>query len=225
MADIGYGFTGGPFNPRVDGTPTASATELNYVDITTLGTGQASKAMTLDANKVFTVAGVPAANGLIYINTTTTSATPGSVRAIVGAAALVASTTSGTIVGTRGSLTLAASASGIYGYGVQGKLITGANTVAGVLAGVYAQFDMTGGTLGAGNIACLQANIYGCNTGTVNLNGVYVESAGGGVINAFLRCFGKSTYVFDFESNIHNQMSSTGTPGSVWCDGLVEGAG
>jgi hypothetical protein len=161
------------------------------------------------------IAGAPTTNGTIYVNDTTTAAAAGSVRAIQGSITTLAGTaqTSGTLVGVRGVVTAAANISGSSVYGVQGKFITGAFTVAGTLAAVYGQVDMTGGTLGAGNIAVIQANVFGLvvGQGTVNLNGVYVESAGGGVINAYWRGFGKSTYVFDVESNVYNQMSTTGT--------------
>jgi len=84
------------------------------------------------------------------------------------------------------------------------------------VAGVYGQIDVSSGTLSGGNNAAVQANIYGANSSTwTYLNGIYVEHAGGGVINSFARFFGKSTYVFDFESNAHNQMSSTCTPSAV----------
>lgn len=41
--------------PNIDAPVTATPTELNYVDITTLGTQQASKAVTADANNTVTV--------------------------------------------------------------------------------------------------------------------------------------------------------------------------
>ncbi len=117
-----------------------------------------------------------------------------------------------------------------YLYGVQGKAFTGANTWTGTaLAGAYAPLDVSSGTITSGHVAAIQANIYGANSGTIPMEGIYVEHAGGGVINSFLQCFGKSTYVFDFASNTHNQMSTTGTPGAVtggtgWLKVLVEGA-
>jgi hypothetical protein len=85
------------------------------------------------------------------------------------------------------------------------------------LAGVYGQVDVTGGTLSGGNNAAVQANIYGANSSTwTNLNGVYIESAGGGIINAHIRMFGKASYVFDIETNVHSPEANTScTPSAV----------
>ncbi len=41
--------------PNIDGIVSATQTELNYNDITTLGTQQASKVLTADANNTLTV--------------------------------------------------------------------------------------------------------------------------------------------------------------------------
>ncbi len=185
----------------------------------------------LASTGTYTYTGAAAANGVIYANTTATAVGTGSVRAIVGQATTFTTITSGTLVGVRGAATMAGAASGAtYMYGVQGKAITGANAFTGtVLAGLYGQIDVSGGTITSGHVAAIQANIYGANAGTIPMEGIYIESAGGGVINSFLQCFGKSTYVFDFASNTHNQMSTTGTPGAVtggtgWLKVLVEGA-
>jgi hypothetical protein len=170
-------------------------------------------------------------NNGFAISLTGGDAAPGTARAIIGAATTFSTMTSGNIVGVRGEVNMAGATSGTsYLYGVQGKAITGANTFTGTaLAGVYAQIDVSTGTITSGHVAALQANIYGANSGTIPMEGIYIESAGGGVINSFMQCFGKSTYVFDFASNTHNQMSTTGTPGAVtggtgWLKVLVEGS-
>lgn len=184
----------------------------------------------ITAAAAMTFTGAPAANGLLYSNTTATAVGPGSVRAIVGQATTFTTITSGTLVGVRGAVTMAGAASGAtYMYGVQGKAIAGANAFTGtVLAGVYGQIDVSGSTITSGHVAAIQANVYGANSGTIPMEGIYIEHAGGGVINSFIQCFGKSTYVFDLASNTHNQMSTTGTAGATaakgWLKVLVEGS-
>uniref|UniRef100_A0A6M3K493 Uncharacterized protein n=1 Tax=viral metagenome TaxID=1070528 RepID=A0A6M3K493_9ZZZZ len=155
-------------------------------------------------------------------------AAPGTCRAIVGSATTFTTMTADNIVGVRGDVTMAGATSGTsYLYGAQGKAITGANTFTGTaLAGLYGQIDITGGTITSGHVAAIQANIYGANSGTIPMEGIYIESAGGGVINSFIQCFGKSTYVFDFASNTHTQMGTAGTvtTNAGYLTVLVEGS-
>jgi hypothetical protein len=154
-------------------------------------------------------------------------------RAITGAMTVPAAFASGNLVGVRGSITIPAggSVTGGYLYGIQGKAITGTGTFAGaVLAGVYGQLDVTGGTVSSGNVAAIHANLYGYTAGTSTvITGLYVEHAGGGVIDSLARLFGKSTYVFDIASNTHTQVSLTGTcttPGAAhgWLAIKVDGS-
>jgi len=177
---------------------------------------------------------VPAPTGSIdsfTVNMTSGSATPGTIRGIVGAATTYTTQSSGNTVGVRGSVTMGGNCSGTaYLYGVQGKAITGANTWTGTaLAGVYGQIDVSGGTISSGHVAAIQANVYGANSGTIPMEGIYVEHAGGGVINSLIQVFGKSTYVFDIASNTHNNVSTTGTcttPGQAhgWIKCNIDGA-
>ena len=167
----------------------------------------------------------------IYAAATQTSATPGTVRTIHGVATTHSSMTSGNLVGVRGEINMAgACSSTAYLYGVQGKAITGANTFTGTaLAGLYGQMDVTGGTISSGHVAAIQANIYGANSGSIPMEGIYIEHAGGAVINSFIQMFGKTDYVFDIASNAHTNVSLTGTPGACtgatgWIKVLVEGS-
>ena len=166
----------------------------------------------------------------IYAAATQASATPGTVRTIHGVATTFSTMTSGNLVGVRGEINMAGACSATaYLYGAQGKAITGANTFSGTsLAGLYGQIDVTGGTISSGHVAAIQANIYGANAGSIPMEGIYVEHAGGGVINSFIQMFGKTDYVFDIASNTHTNVSSTGTPGACtgatgWIKVLVEG--
>lgn len=153
-----------------------------------------------------TFTGVPAANGIIYANTTATSTTPGSVRAILGSATLAATTTSGTIVGVRGVVTGTTAITGtVYAYGVQGKIVLDSvNVTAGTahVCGVMAQISGSSLTATSGHIAGLIVS--GQNLpASSNVNMIYCES-GGNSVNSILQANVKSDYVFDisdFESS------------------------
>jgi hypothetical protein len=159
---------------------------------------------------------------------TATSATPGTLRTLYGKIVSYTTMTSGNLVGVRGEVTLGGSVStGCFLYGVQGKVIYGANTVAagsGAVCGVYGQLDVSGATLTSGYNCALSANIYGHNSGTATaLWGIYVEAAGGGVITSYIRCFGKAVYVLDLESNVHaDVMKTSGSNGSVGAGGYLK---
>ena len=163
-------------------------------------------------------------NNGFAISFTGGDAGPGTARAIVGAATTFTTMTSGNIVGVRGEVTMAGATSGAsYLYGAQGKAITGANAFTGTaLAGMYGQIDVSGGTITSGHVAAIQANIYGANSGTIPMEGIYVEHAGGGVINSLIQLFGKSTYVFDIASNTHDNVSLTATLAAVTGKGYIK---
>lgn len=103
--------------------------------------------------------------------------------------------------------------------GVYGRVNFNSATVnigSGDLAAVEGKFDLGTATLTSGHIAPLQSNIVNPPASaltTVDL--VYAESAGGNPINSFFKAFGKSTYVFDFNSNVNPQVSSSCTPSAV----------
>jgi len=188
-------------------------TVMAYIE-TTAGSVPTNIVLPLQSNMVMSSSTTP---NVAY---TSTSATPGTVRIIRGEATTAATMTSGNLVGVRGAVTTptGGAISGSYLYGVQGKIITGTATIASTaIAGVYGQIDVTGGTLSGGNNAPLQANIFGANSGSfANLNGIYAEHAGGGIINSHIRMFGKADYVFDIETNVHGtEANTTCTPSSV----------
>lgn len=178
---------------------TATAVELNYNDVTTLGTVQASKALTADANKVVTWTGVPAANGLLNIQATATSTTPGSVRAILGAVTQAATTTTGTVVGVRGAVT-AVTAMSNYAYGTQGKAILDNVTVtagSNHVCGVMAQISGSGATFTNGHIAALICSGQSLPAGVANM--IYCES-GGNKVNAVLQSNVAADYFLDINN-------------------------
>lgn len=138
--------------------------------------------------------------------------------------------TSGTVIPIRGEAFASAAISGGYVYGVQGKATLNGQAFSGtVLAGVYGQLDVTGGTVSAGHVAPIQSNIYGANSGAYgSIVGLYIEHAGGGVIDSLIEVFGKSDYVFRIASNTHTNVSTTGTAGATtskgWLKVIVDGA-
>lgn len=177
------------------------------------------------------------ARGLVTVAKTVTSATPATARLIRSELTLTPATTmavgsNGSMVGVRGAVTLTTGKdiSDGYLYGVQGKLVLDGATVAvgsDHIAAVYGQLSMSGTTLTSGHISAIHADIQATPSSSL-VNGVYVESATGNVINAFFAGFGKTDYVFDLASNTHVQMSTTGTAGATatkgWLKVRVEGA-
>jgi hypothetical protein len=55
---------------------------------------------------------------------------------------------------------------------------------------------------------------------------LYLQHAGGGVANAMIQAFGKATYVFDLETNIHTQAGTSGaaTTANGWLKIKVDGS-
>jgi hypothetical protein len=98
------------------------------------------------------------------------SATPGTVRALIGKAALSNATyanTTNSVAGVRGEIDYVGISSG-YLYGVQGKLIpTGTIAGSGWNAGVFGQFDISAATIDAGQMATIWGD-YGATSGTLS---------------------------------------------------------
>lgn len=156
-----------------------------------------------------------AATAAVGVTATQTSATPGTVRGIYLKETTHSSMTSGNVVGVRGEVTVGGTVStGVYLYGTQGKLIGGSNTITagnGMVCGIYGQLDVSGTTIASGWVSAIHADIYGANSGSIDINLISATHAGGGVINALLSLFGKSDYVFDISSNTHDNVGTTGT--------------
>lgn len=190
-------------------------------------------AATLDSGNAISVGAITSTGE--SASKTITSATPSTTRLgqfelTVTPATSVAVGSNGSLAGVRGAVTLTTgkSITDGYLYGVQGKLTaTGATIAVGSdhIAGLYGQITL--GTVTNGHVAAVIGSIQTTPT-SANVDLFYGESATGNVINSFFKAFGKSTYVFDFESNVHTQMSTTGTAGSTaskgWLKVLVEGA-
>lgn len=98
---------------------------------------------------------------------TTSSATPGTIRAFTGDMnGTNATMTSGNLVGLRGSVTYVG-ASGGFLYGVQGKLLP-SGTISGSSwnAGLFGQLDISAATVNAGQMAPIWGD-YGASSGTL----------------------------------------------------------
>lgn len=171
----------------------------------------------------------PTITGLATVTATLAAGVSGATGRVITGQSTLPAWTSGTAMGVAGRIVCGGTVSaGSYIFGTQGKVTVGAFATSGIVAGLYGQLDVTGSTITTGNIAPIQSNLYGYTTGTSTvLTGLYVEHAGGGVINSLARFFGKSTYVFDIETNVHNQVSLTGTAASTaakgWLKILVDG--
>jgi len=172
-----------------------------------------------------------------YNASTLTSATPSTTRLIRSELTLTPSTTlavgsNGSLAGVRGAVTLTTGKSITDGFlfGVQGKVVADGATIdvsPDHIAGLYGQLSLSGTTLTGGHVAAVIGSIQGTPT-SASIDLFYGESATGNVINSYFKAFGKATYVFDFESNVHTNMSTTGTVGTTaakgWLKVLVEGA-
>lgn len=150
---------------------------------------------------------------------TTASATPGTIRALVGAnAGTNAVMTSGNLVGVRGSVTLVG-ASGGFLYGTQGKIIA-SGTLSGSswTAGVFGQLDISAATVNAGQTACLWGD-YGTTSGTISdatgMRGVAMTNTTAAVLNAQDYRYGNATYLLELAGagGTLNYYAAAGTSG------------
>ncbi len=139
-----------------------------------------------------------AAQSIVVANT---SATPGTVRSLVGRMnSTVATQTSGNLVGVRGEVN-AVSASGGFLYGAQGKIIaTGTLSGSSWSAGVFGQLDISAATVNAGQMAPLWGD-YGSTSGTMTdvtgLRGVVMTNTTAAVLNAQDYRYGNASYLFE----------------------------
>lgn len=144
----------------------------------------------------------------------TASATPGTIRALVGAMTESNSVmTSGNLVGVRGSVTYVG-ASGGFLYGVQGKLIA-SGTLSGSSwnAGVFAQVDISAATMNAGQIAPVWAD-YGATSGTLtDVTGMRMfagTNTTAAVLNSMIYLYGKATSLLELSGSTATYITSGG---------------
>lgn len=132
------------------------------------------------------------------------SATPGTVRTILGKITNTATTmTSGNIVGVRGEVDLVG-ASGGFLYGVQGKIIpTGTLSGSVWAAPVFAQFDISAATITNGQLAPVWADYgttatAGTYTGARMYAGTNTTAA---ILNSQIYLYGGATNLFELVDN------------------------
>ena len=112
--------------------------------------------------------------GVIEALVSTSSATPGTIRAMIGSMTETATTmTSGNIVGVRGVVNMVG-ASGGFIYGTQGKVIvTGTLSGSEWTAGLFGQLDISAATINAGQAAPIWGDYGSASHTLTNQTGLY----------------------------------------------------
>lgn len=158
--------------------------------------------------------------GPAIVPASTSSATPGTIRALTGAMTETATTmTSGNLVGVRGSVNYVG-ASGGFLYGTQGKLIpTGTLSGSSWNAAVFGQFDISAAIVNAGQTAALWGD-YGATSGTISnasgMRGVAMTNTTAAVLNAQDYRYGNATYLME--------LAASGTPNYYLAAGTSAGS-
>ena len=138
------------------------------------------------------------------IAASTSSATPGTIRAITGAmTGTNATMTSGNIVGVRGSVTCVG-ASGGFIYGTQGKVLPSGTLSGSVwVAGLFGQFDLSAATITNGQLAAVWADYgttatAGTYTGARMYAGTNTTAA---ILNSQMYLYGGATNLLELVDN------------------------
>jgi hypothetical protein len=142
----------------------------------------------------------------IISNVSTASATPGTIRAIVGAMSNTnANMTSGNLVGVRGEVDYVGSSGSAYIYGVQGKLIPTGTIASGQFqAGVFGQLNISGATINGGQMAPIWGD-YGATSGTLTsetgLYGIAMTNTTAAVLEGQVYLYGGATNLLLLNTN------------------------
>jgi len=158
-------------------------------------------------------AGVPFVNAVPEA-----SATPGTVRAITGSISDSVLMTSGNLVGVQGSATIVG-ASGGFIYGSQGKVIVSSGTLSGSswTAGVFAQLDISGATINAGQTAAVWGDM-GTTSGTITSATGMRMFAGtnttAATLNSMIYLYGKTSNLLELAANGSTYISTGGATAS-----------
>ncbi len=163
-------------------------------------------------------------NGLITLSgvglfaDAVSSATPGTVRALVGKMVQTATVeTSGNLVGVRGEVDMVGASGGFY-YGAQGKIIpTGTLSGSSWTAGVFGQLDISHATINAGQTAPIWAD-YGATSGTITdatgmrmFSGTNTTAA---TLFAMDYRYGKATNLLELDGSSSTYISTGGATAS-----------
>lgn len=153
---------------------------------------------------------------------TTSSATPGTIRAITGKITDSATTiTSGNLVGLRGEVDYVG-ASGGFMYGIQGKLIpTGTLSGSSWNAGIFGQLDISAATINAGQCAPIWGD-YGSSSHTLtNQTGLY----GLAMTNTTAAVLAGQLYLFGGATNLMLLNTNSGLSGVTYFKTSGTGSG
>ena len=133
------------------------------------------------------------------------SATPGTVRSLVGSAGNSILMTSGNLVGLRGVVNTVG-ASGGFLYGTQGKVIdTGTLSGSSWTAGLFGQLDISAATVNAGQMAPIWGD-YGSTSGTLTdrtgMYGIAMTNTTAAVLASQLYLYGGATVLMSLQTNV-----------------------
>lgn len=155
-------------------------------------------------------------SGVTIYGSSTSSTTPGTIRALVGEMdSLATVVTSGNLVGVRGAVNMVGASGGFF-YGVQGKLIpTGTLSGSSWTAGVFGQFDLSHATINAGQIAPIWGD-FGATGGTftdvTGARGVAITNTVSGLtLFAMDYRYGKATNLLELDGSSSTYISSGGS--------------
>lgn len=146
------------------------------------------------------------------ISATTSSATPGTIRAVRGLMTGTASVeTSGNLVGVRGEVDMVGASGGFF-YGAQGKVIpTGTLSGSAWVAGVFGQFDLSGATL----TSAQTATIWG-DYGTTATAGTYSGARGIAMTNTTAAKLNSQVYLYGGATNLLELVDNNGLVGATY---------
>lgn len=189
----------------------SSNTNGSVAIVNTSDAGPALLSLQVSAGKVYSLVSNPIPGGSFSAPATfagsTSSATPGTIRALLAtmtANASVLTNTSSSLAAVRGALTAVGASSG-YLYGVQGKIIsTGTLSGSSWTAGVFGQLDISAATINSGQIAPIWGD-YGATSGTISdatgMYGIAMTNSTAAVLNAQIYLFGGATSLFEISTN------------------------
>lgn len=196
-------------------TPTLGVATATTINVSNIKANDGTAAATIaDSTGAVAFSTAVSTTSTISGAVTSGSATPGTSRAIIGSYTTHTSMTGGNLVGVRGVININGNMSGAtYLYGTQGKIIAGAHTVdvgSAYVAGLFGQYDATGTTITSGYNCGVASDIFGVSSGTKAIDMFYGQNADGGTINSYLRAYGKTTTVFEFDTNSGSQAATAG---------------
>lgn len=177
--------------------------------------------------------------GTVYANSanvfqSSTSAAPGTVRAIRGEMVVGSTTmTSGNLVGVRGAVTVPVNETitAAYLYGTQGKVVfTGTSNTqsgGGIITGVYGSLDLTGGTVTNTGLTSPIAAVFdgtGIGAAVANIHGIVIANSTSTIAGSAIHVSTTSsgfTYFLTIDDTSGTLATVTGTPGTCTNSGYM----